>query len=111
MVCVCGFVLRQGLTVYPWLSLCNYVDQVGIIRLERDPPASASRMLALKVCATTAGQLGERLTLAQARRHSCFDSETQEFYRLELSQVVLEKVKIEYEPAQESCGLEGRVPE
>lgn len=68
-------------------------------------------MLALKVCTTTAGQLGELFVLVQERHHSCFDSETQEFYRLELSQVVLEKVKIECKPAQESCGLEGRVPE
>lgn len=60
-MCVCGFVLRQGLTAYPWLSwtsLCNSVDQGGIIRLKRDPPASACRMLGLKVCATPLGQLG-----------------------------------------------------
>jgi hypothetical protein len=41
----------QGFSAYHWLSW-NFVDQAGLEL--RNPPASASRVLGLKVCATTA---------------------------------------------------------
>jgi hypothetical protein len=45
-----GF-LRQGFSVQSWLSW-NSVDQAG--RKLRNPPASASQVLGLQACATTA---------------------------------------------------------
>jgi hypothetical protein len=46
------FFLRQGFSVYPWLSGTHSVDQAGL-KL-RNPPASASasQVLGLKACAT-----------------------------------------------------------
>jgi hypothetical protein len=44
--------LRQGFSVYPWLSWNYFVDQAGLEL--RNPPASASQVLELKACATTA---------------------------------------------------------
>jgi hypothetical protein len=40
--------LRQGFSVYPWLSQ-NSICRSGSFRL-RYPPASASRVLGIKVC-------------------------------------------------------------
>jgi hypothetical protein len=50
------FFLRQGFSVQSWLSWTHFVDQAGLEL--RNPPASASRVLGLKACATTPGQSG-----------------------------------------------------
>jgi hypothetical protein len=44
---------RQGFSVQPWLSWNSLCRPAGLEL--RNPPASASRVLGLKMCATTPG--------------------------------------------------------
>jgi hypothetical protein len=48
---VCGFG-RQGFSPYPWVSQ-NLLCRSGWTQTDKDPPASASRVLGLMVCTTT----------------------------------------------------------
>ena len=51
---VCCFVfLKQGFSVYPWLSW-NSLSRPNWPQTHRDLPAAASQLLRLKACATTA---------------------------------------------------------
>jgi hypothetical protein len=50
---VCLFVFRDGVSLYiPGCPGTHFVDQAGLEL--RNPPASASQVLGLKACATTA---------------------------------------------------------
>ena len=53
LFCVCLFVFRDRVSLYsPGCPGTHSVDQAGLEL--RNPPACASQMLGLKVCATTA---------------------------------------------------------
>jgi hypothetical protein len=47
-------VLRQGLTLYPWLG-CNLLFRTRLASNSRDSPPSPARVLGLKSFATTFG--------------------------------------------------------
>jgi hypothetical protein len=61
LFCFVLFVFRDRVSLYsPGCPGTHFVDQVGLEF--RNPPASASRVLGLKACATTPGPLSHFLT-------------------------------------------------
>jgi hypothetical protein len=59
---------RQGFSGGPGGPGTHFVDQAGLEL--RNPPASASRVLGIKACATTPGEMGILSTAEISTRHT-----------------------------------------